>query len=48
MAKHVVYGMPNGDVPTIFQSTEESEEDSDVEFLEECTPAKKIKAIDLC
>lgn len=48
-AKDIVYGMPNGEIPEIFRSPDgESEEDSDVEFLEERTPAKRIKAIDLC
>ena len=48
-AKDTVYGMPNGEIPEIFRSPDgESEEDSDVEFLEERTPAKRIKAIDLC
>lgn len=48
-AKNIVYSMPSGDVPEIFRCTEgDSEEDSDVEFLEERTPAKKARAIDLC
>ena len=42
--------MPNGDVPHIFVSPDdESQHDSDVEFIEEVTPSKKPKHVhNLC
>lgn len=41
-AKDVVYGMPDGDIPQIFRSAgDESQEDPEIEFLEESGPYKK-------
>lgn len=46
-AKAVVYGMPSGDIPEIFRSADDSsDDDSEVEILEESMPQKR--SINLC
>jgi hypothetical protein len=48
-AKQITYGMPNGDVPVIFQAEVESDEtDSDVEIIEDDRPTKRRVVHDLC
>ncbi len=48
-AKAITFGMPNGDVPSIFKGDAAMEgSDSDVEIIEDDRPTKKRIVHDLC